>query len=61
MTFEEARARLAESAIGHNEYDKLTTWQELSEAAEMEINLAEERIRQLTHVSNAASDNIGDW
>lgn len=58
MSFEDAKAKLLENAIGNNDYAKLTTWQELSEAAEQEVCYAEDRIRQLQDVVTQAYDQL---
>lgn len=58
MSFEDAKSKLLENAIGRNDYAKLTTWQELSEAAEQEICFAEERIRGLQDVVTQANENV---
>jgi hypothetical protein len=60
MTLDEARAVLIENAVGDNEYDNITTWQELSEAAEREIMSAEDRISQLSDVASEANDQLGE-
>ncbi|WP_243211090.1 hypothetical protein JQ760_028370 (plasmid) [Klebsiella pneumoniae] len=59
MTFEDAKKKLLENAIGRNDYAKLTNWQELSEAAEQEICFAEERIRELQDVATQANEDVG--
>lgn len=56
MTLEEAKAILKENAIGSNEYETIETWQELSEAAEIETNYAEDRIRELNRLAGIANE-----
>ena len=60
MTLDEARAVLIENAVGDNEYENITTWQELGEAAEREIMSAEDRISQLSDVASEANDQLGE-
>ncbi|EGT5675409.1 hypothetical protein AGJ34_20805 [Cronobacter dublinensis subsp. dublinensis] len=58
MTFEEAKTRLVDNAIGDNEYHIPTTWQEPREAAEQEICFAEDRISEFSNLASIANDNI---
>jgi len=57
VEFNEAKALLLENAVGNNNYENLTTWAELGEAADFESRCATDRIRQLSRVESAASEN----
>lgn len=57
MDFELAKALLIENAVGQNDYQKLTTWAELGEAADFESRCATDRIRQLSRLASAANEN----
>ena len=57
MTFEEAKAIVLENAITSacaSRYKNLTTWEELSDAAEREANFAKEKIANLNDVMSHA-------
>jgi hypothetical protein len=60
MDFETAKAILIENAVGQNNYQNITTWSELGEAADFESRCATDRIRQLGRVESVASENANE-
>lgn len=54
MTFEQAISDLKENAAGANEYETITTWREIEDAALNEIAWLSDRIRQLESVAARA-------
>lgn len=56
MDFEKAKALLIENAVGQNNYEELTTWSELVDAAEFEKQCARDRILQLQRIDAAANN-----
>lgn len=55
MNFDTAKAILVDNAVGANDYDNLTTWTELFQAADFEIQCAKDRVLQLGRIEAAAS------
>ncbi len=55
MNFDSAKKILIENAVGANNYDSLTTWKELIEAADFEIQCAKDRVLQLGRIEAAAN------
>lgn len=57
MKFEDAKATLIANVVEPHEYDRLTTWQALYEAADAEMVQATYHLSQLEDVARIASDN----
>ena len=57
MDFETAKALLIENAVGANDYSELTTWSELTDAADFEKQCARDRIMQLSRIEAAAMEH----
>lgn len=55
MDFNTAKAILIDNAVGTHDYDSLTTWAELAQAADFEIQCAKDRVRQLGKIEAAAA------
>jgi hypothetical protein len=60
-TFEEAKAELLECAVGCNEYEDLTTWKELADAAAFESSIAADKASRLQTLLNQAAEESGDY
>lgn len=55
MDFEQAKRELIDNAVGHNDYDKITDWEQLKEAAEQEQMFASDRVRILGELASLAN------
>lgn len=61
LDFKKAKALLVEYAPGNNEeYEKITTWRELHQAASFELGQASEAERLLSGVVSASARQIED-
>ncbi|WNJ96559.1 hypothetical protein RND59_05540 [Vibrio ruber] len=60
MNFEQAKAQLVKNAVGSNDYENITTWEELEEKAVFEQSQALFHADQLGDVVSAASENLED-
>jgi len=58
MDLEEAKQQLIENAVGTNEYENISGWRQLEEAAEQEQFYARDRVRILGELSSLASDKV---
>jgi len=58
MNLNDAIDALKDNATGANEYETLSTWQEIEEAAESEIGWLGDRIRQLQAVTAIAREHL---
>ncbi|WP_070962893.1 hypothetical protein [Vibrio sonorensis] len=58
--FKSAKKKLIDNAVGFNEYENITTWDELQKAACFEHEQASFRASQLDEVVNAASYAVED-
>lgn len=55
-TFEQAKAELIECAVGFNEYEDITTWEELAEGAALERSAADDRVSRLQSLLTQAEE-----
>ncbi|EKP0310202.1 hypothetical protein ACTG16_21845 [Aeromonas sp. 23P] len=55
-TFEEAKLELLECAVSGNEYDELTTWEEIADAAAFESSMAADKASRLQSLLNQAAE-----
>ncbi|WP_261643109.1 hypothetical protein [Erwinia mallotivora] len=60
MTFEDAKATLIANVATPNDYDRLTTWQALRNAAHAELLQATYHLNQLADVASLASEKADD-
>ncbi|EJX5614665.1 hypothetical protein OEA42_004007 [Vibrio parahaemolyticus] len=60
MNFKQAKKQLIKNAVGSNEYDNITTWEELQEKAAFEQSQALFHADQLGDVISAASEYLED-
>ena len=60
MDFKQAKEQLIKNAVGSNDYENLTTWEELEEKACFEQSQAVFHADQLSDVISAASEHSED-
>lgn len=60
MTFEEAKAELIDQAVGTNDYETISTWGEIAEAAASESTWAMDKASRLQSLLNLADGIIND-
>lgn len=60
MTFGEAKARLILHAVGLNDYENITTWEELEDKAGFERDEANAKAQWLDDIAKIAQREIED-